>query len=118
MSSSETVHRLPLVSREPVTDLLWLDDGLTLLAVFGDGQVVFWNSDTGQKLRVLQGLGSGLISPDGRKLVSHIPPHWRAARGPFGMLLGTWDTLTGEPGMTLVPLLGERSSPDAPRRSA
>ena len=34
------------------------------------------------------------------------------------MMLRTWDTLTGEPGMTLVPLLGERSSPDAPRRSA
>ena len=101
-----------------MTDLLWLDDGLTLLAVFGDGQVVFWNSDTGKKLRELKGLGPGLISPDGRKLVSHIPPHWRTARGPFGMMLRTWDTLTGEPGMTLVPLLGERSSPDAPRQSA
>ena len=118
MSSSESVQRLPLVSREPVTDLPWLDDGLTLLAVLGDGQAVFWNSETGKTLRVLQGLGPGLISSDGRKLVSHIPPHWRTARGPFGMMLRTWDKLTGEPGMTLVPLLGERSSPDAPRRSA
>ena len=59
MSSSETIHRLPLVSREPVTDLLWLDDGLTLLAVCGDGQAVFWNSDTGKTLRVLKGLGQG-----------------------------------------------------------
>ena len=34
------------------------------------------------------------------------------------MMLRTWDTLTGEPGMTLVPLLGERVTPDGPRRSA
>ena len=104
-------------SREPATDLLWLEDGMTLMAIYGDGQVQFWNSDTGKPLRVLKGLGPGLVSPDGRSLVSHMPPNyggWTVFRGPFGMMLRTWNTLTGEPGQTIVPLRERRATADSP----
>jgi WD40 repeat protein len=75
-----------------VRALAWLPDGRALVGQGAEGMVCVWDAEAGQRVRCNRGMDPGVLSPNGRLLVSYRSDY--TAR--------FWDSLTGRPYGTIA----------------
>jgi WD40 repeat protein len=82
-------------TRLPVRSVAWSPDGMRLLTGSGiDGDLILWNTTTGEKVRQLDGWHDGAWSPDGSMIaVEIIPPHTSEEQGCGVQIYDGWNGL-------------------------
>ena len=92
----------------PIKSLAWSGDGKTLFSTSTDRLTRTWNVATGQLIRAVPGPASATFSTDAEhKFTLNNNPslfYWSDPLGPDGAFARVFDTATGEPQTTVVPL--------------